>query len=356
MKVKIENSALSGGHAVRGVGSYTRSLINALGKLPNIQLVEDGWDVFHYPYFDLFSHTLPDALEKPTIVTIHDVIPLLYPKHYKAGLRGNINFKRQISALKNVKYIITDSETSKKDIVRFLEVPAKKVVPIYLAPDPVYKKIKDKKNLKDIIKKFALPEKFVLYVGDVNYNKNVETLARACIRSKIHLVIVGKNAAELEKVIGSYSTKGPRDLVRKAFGLTHPELEHYKKLANLFASKYIQRLGFIENQDLVAIFNLASVYCQPSLYEGFGLPPLQALACGIPVVASKTQTLVEVLENGAIYFEACDARDLINKIDTVLQDSKVKNEIVKNGQIRLKQFNWSITAKETAVVYKKALR
>lgn len=357
MKVKIDSTPLTGGHAVRGVGAYTRMLSEALKSNKEIALVDDdSFDIFHYPYFDLFFHTLPDNLSKPTIVTIHDVIPLLYPNYYMPGIKGKINLKKQTKALKKVKYIITDSETSKKDIIRFLKVPAAKIIPIYLAPDPVFKIIKNKTALNVIKDKYDLPEKFVLYVGDINYNKNVETLARACINYKIHLVIVGKSAGGINEVISDFKVKGIRDIARSLLGQTHPELAHYRFLAKLFASKYIVTLGFVDDADLVKIYNLANMYCQPSLYEGFGLPPLQALACGVPVISSKTQTLVEVLEKGAVYFEPTDVDGLINQINSLTKDKGIRESIIKEGTKQLGKFNWDKTAKETISVYKKALQ
>lgn len=357
MKIKIDSTPLMGGHAVRGIGEYTRLLCEALKNTQSVTLVEDGsFDVLHYTYFDLFFHTLPDNFSKPVVITIHDVIPLLYPKHYKPGIRGKLNLKKQINSLKKVKFVITDSETSKKDIIRFLDVPEDKIVPIYLAFDPIYKKVKDKEKLKVIKEKYNLPDKFVLYVGDINYNKNIELLTRACIKNKTDLVIVGKSAGNINHAIANFKGKGIRDVVRSLSGQTHPELVHYQSLAKLFESKHVSTLGFVENADLVGIYNLASIYCQPSLYEGFGLPPLQALACDVPVVASRTQTLVEVLEKGAIYFKPSDIDDLINKIESLLNDQSLRESTIKEGSKRLKNFSWEKTAQETIKVYKKALQ
>src|SRR3989344_2099875 len=134
MKVAIDSAPLTGGHGVRGVGTYTRELTQELEKLKGedsliIESVDfrktdlSKFDIVHYPYFDLFFHTLPIQKSARTVVTIYDVIPLIYPKHYPSGIRGKVNFFLQKYSLKNVDAIITDSETSKKDIARLLGVP-----------------------------------------------------------------------------------------------------------------------------------------------------------------------------------------------------------------------------------------
>lgn len=329
MKVFVDKNPLSGGHAVRGVGFYTKNLISSLEKIKKVKLVDNlqSADLVHYPYFDLFFPTFK-ITKKPTLVTVHDVIPLLYPDHYPPGFRGKINFIRQRQALKSVRQIITDSETSKKDITRFLGVRPDKISVVYLAADKKFKKVNNKKLLDELRKKYHLPDNFIFYVGDVNYNKNLETLCKACIKAKKYLVIAGKAAVEI-----------------KDQRLKNREQAHLKDLLKLFESKYINLLGFVPDEDLVILHNLAEVYVQPSLYEGFGLPPLQSLACGTPVIASKTNTLVEILGDAAFYFDPADINALVELL---------KKDNLKVGKLPRK-YSWKKTAKKTFEVYQKAL-
>lgn len=329
MKVFIDKNPLSGGHAVRGVGFYTKNLISSLEKIKKVKLVNNlqSADLVHYPYFDLFFPTLRKT-KKPTVVTVHDVIPLLYPDHYPPGFKGKIQFFRQRQALKSVRQIITDSETSKKDIIRFLRVKPDKISVVYLAADKKFKKVENKKLLDEVRKKYRLPENFVFYVGDVNYNKNLETLCKACIKAKKYLVIAGKAAVEI-----------------KDQRLKNREQAHFKDLIKLFESEYINLLGFVPDEDLVVLHNLARIYVQPSLYEGFGLPPLQSLACGTPVIASKTNTLVEILGDAAFYFDPTDINALVKLL---------KKDSLKAGQLPRK-YSWKKTAEKTFEVYQKAL-
>lgn len=243
-------------------------------------------DVVHYTKFRPFFVDLPFVKPaKKVVLTIHDLIPLIYPDHYPSGIRGGINFLiNKFLIWKNVDEIITISETSKKDICRFLGVDPKIVHVIYLAPRDLFKKLK-----KPIYPN--LPKKFALYVGDINYNKNTPWLIEKAKEINLPLVIAGKQAKEVEKM-----------------DLNHPELKHLK---NIDWSKII-RLGYVDDNDLVKIYNLATVYIQPSMYEGFGLPLLEAVACGTPVIYNKKcQALVEIMEKRNYSWEKC-AKETIN--------------------------------------------
>ena len=183
--------------------------------------------------------------------------------------------------------------------------------------------------------KYQLPDKFVLYIGDVNYNKNLLNLAAACKIAKINLVIVGKQA----------SYNDTNDNIENASWIEF--LQKYKY------DKKIHRLGFLKNEEFEAVFKLASVYCQPSLYEGFGLPLLEAFQRDLPVVSSRTQSLVEVGADACVYMNPQDPQDIAKGISNVLQSKKLANELVKKGRDRLKEFSWNKTALETYEIYKK---
>lgn len=299
IKVAIDSRPLATGDAVRGIGVYTSELIKALKGYKDVKILDD-WesaDVIHLTKFHPFFISIPfiKPKGKKLILTIYDLIPLIYPSHYPPGIRGKINFLiNKFLIHKNVDAIITISETSKKDICRFLGIASEKVFVTYLAPRKIFKPITDHWSLATTQKKYGLPDSFALYVGDVNYNKNIPGLIKMCQEAGIKLVIAGKQAEEIRERDGDGD-------------LRHAELAHLK---NLDWSNVIT-LGFVPDEDLVALYNLAEVYIQPSFYEGFSLPPLEARTCGAWVIYSRIQAHVEILENERKYSWEKTAKDTV---------------------------------------------
>ncbi|MFZ5366037.1 MAG: glycosyltransferase family 4 protein [Patescibacteria group bacterium] len=353
IKVAIDIGPLETGHAVRGVGAYTKSLVEAFGKLKikneklkidafnfktqNSKLKTQNYDLIHYPHFDLFFLTLPWRKPIKTIVTIHDVIPLVFPKHYPSGIRGKIKFLIQKSSLKSASAVITDSQNSKRDIVEYLGFPEEKIYVVSLAPSGVFKPEKSTSLLHRIKVKYKLPEEFILYVGDVNWNKNIPGLLRAFYKlktpsQKLKLVFVGK--AFLDESL--------------------PEVcEILQLIKVLKLEDRVIRLGWIPEEDLVKIYNLAQVYCQPSFYEGFGLPVLEAMACGCPVVASKTSSLPEICGEGALMVNPNKTEKMVEALERAIVNTKARDALIRKGFEQVKKFSWEKTAKETMDVYKK---
>jgi glycosyltransferase involved in cell wall biosynthesis len=318
MKIAIDSGPLTSGDSVRGIGTYTRELLKAL-NMEGVDVSKEDlskFDIVHFTRFNPFFISIPFTKPSGTkfVLTIYDLIPLVYPKHYLAGLRGNIKWLiNKYLIKKNIDAIITISETSKKDICRFLGIDPKKVFVTYLAPRKIFKKLTNPVYP-------GLPKRFALYVGDVNYNKNIPTLLKACKLAKMPLVIAGKQASQMGQL-----------------DLNHPELLHLKNADWTGVTK----LGFVSDEDLVKIYNLASAYIQPSYYEGFGLPVLEAIECGTPVVATKTQCLVEVLGNSFDYVDAGDPKDMARGI---------LNPNI--GKDLSRSYSWDKTGEETLRVYK----
>ncbi len=367
MKVAIDSGPLSGGHSVRGVGVSTKGLIDALHKYntnKNIKIDPvdfttsdlSSYDVLHYTTFNPFFLNYPrlGSVKSRVVITIHDLIPLIYKNQYPPGLKGFLKLQINKLLVKRADTIITVSETSKKDIVRFLDIDPKKIDVIYWASDEVFKDLSDADILSELRSKYRLPLRFVLYVGDINYNKNLATLIESCQLVNIPLVIVGKQASNIDSLTISWKNMhGPRDMLRSLLDKPHPELMHFKRLKLLMQGKKIVTTGFVPEKDLVGIYNLATVYCQPSYYEGFGLPVLEAFSCGVPVVISKTQALVEIAGGAALTADPNSSKDLADKISSLLQDSTQRLHLIRAGKTRAKDFSWEKTAENTIEVYKK---
>lgn len=345
-KVFIDTGAENSGHNIRGIGVHTRELVEHLRQLGDKEveiLSGDAGsydlsmvDLTHLTSFHPHFLTLPKKkLSAKVLVTIHDLIPLIYPEHYPPGLKGMFRYFAQKMRLKSVDGIITISETSKKDICRFLKVSPSMVSVVHLASKNLFKPMKHGEWEKDIQQKYNLPNKFVLYVGDVNYNKNIPTLVEACKLAGIKLVMVGKNPTKIEEFAAS----------------GHPEHTHLKGVS----FEGVVRPGFVSDEDLGKIYNLATLYCQPSFYEGFGLPVLEAISAGCAVVASRIQAHVEIAGDGVLYANPHSANDMAQMIGEVAKDKNLQESLVKKGQKILESYTWENTAKGTLSVYKKIL-
>ena len=344
IKVAIDSGPLKSGDSVRGIGFHTKLLTEHMTKVKDVRfdIVDvrkenlDSYDLIHYQKFHPYFLSIPLTKKKKSVITIHDLIYLLYPDKYPSGIRGRIIYEMQKILVKRMDAIITISETSKKDIVRFLGIPAEKIFPVHLAARDTFKVITNQKYLDSVKKKYALPEKFVLYVGDVNCNKNLPTLCKAVKAAKTTLVIVGKQA------------------VSKDFDKNHPENKSLVKLLKEYGNdSSIKRLGFVDDEDLVALYNLATVYVQPSFYEGFGLPLLEAFACKLPVIASKIQAHVEIGGEAPLYVDPKKYEDFSEKIRMVMNDEKLRKDMISKGLDKVSEYSWDKTANETAEVYRK---
>lgn len=351
LKVAVNTIPLETGHKFRGVGAYTRNLIMSLEIRDFIEVVKfkrmkeiGGVDVVHFPWFDFFFRTLPIVKKFPTIVTVHDVIPLVFPQAYPIGIKGKINFFLQKLALQTCRFIITDSQNSANDISRFLKISRDKIKVILLAPDPQFKILSDAKNLL-VRRKYKLPDHFILYVGDANFTKNLPFLIEG-----FRKLIKRQNFADVKLVLAGDV------FLKKIFD--HPELESLgevnRQIDQFKLDKAIFRPGQIEGKDLVGFYNLATVYVQPSLYEGFGLPILEAMRCGCPVISSDAASLKEVGGDAALYFNPQNLDQFVRVLNGVLQNRSLQQKLSILGQDWVRKFSWERVADETIKVYQAA--
>lgn len=344
MKIAFNNLALKTGHQARGVGVYTKQLLQALRQKKGMEIYEFAdiskvreVDLVHHPFFDFFQRTLPLTCNFPRVVTIHDVIPLIFPRYYPPGPCGFLNNFWQKWALRNVQAIITDSESSKKDIASYLGVDPEKIFSVYLAAAHHFKPLKNQNFLEKVKEQYHLPKVFALYVGDVNWNKNLVNMAKACKKIGMELVMVGKSFEQREN-------------------LDHTELRSFQEFLKEFGSDFaIHILGFVADEDLVAFYNLATVTLLPSFYEGFGLPILESQACGTPVVTSRISSMPEVAGNGALFVDPYNIESISQAIKEIIQDKLVRNNLIKMGFDNMTRFSWKKTADKTIDVYSKVI-
>lgn len=345
IKIGFDISKMHPASKKRGIGFYAENLISALREYADVEVsineedsnLQDA-DLVHYPYFDLFLYTLPFFKYLPTVVTIHDVTPFIFPKQYPVGVRGKLSFFLQKLSLGNVGAIITDSVSSKNDIHKLLGIDEHKIFAIYLAPKTIYQPINDKSKLSKIKNKYNLSDRFSLYVGDVNWNKNLINLTQASLDAKLDIVLVGNGFTQRDN-------------------LNHLELIHFKNFLEKFeTNNRVHMLGFIPEDDLVHIYNLAHLLLLPSHYEGFGLPILEAQSTGLPVITANISSMPEVAGDGALFVDHNNLGQITAAITDLLSNKNLRNKILKLGFENVRRFSWRKTAQETVKVYYHVLR
>ncbi len=354
MKVGVNILPLESSHKFRGIGYYTRNLLEILERDKEVEVIKfrneaelKNVDLVHYPWYDLFFHTLPIIKKFPTIVTIHDVIPLIFAEHYPVGIRGGFNYFLQKAALSNCS-IVTDSEVSKLDIVKYLKIKQSKISVIHLASDQKFRMLSDR-ELIPVKRKYQLPDRYILYVGDANWTKNLTFLIEGFKKlledqrlKDIKLILVG----------GVF--------LKKVENIDHPELKSLKELNRLIKEyNLIQSIispGNLKDEELVAFYNLATAYVQPSLYEGFGIPLLQAFACGTPVISSDRGSLKEIGGDAAIFFDPTNVSKFVNIAKEVLLDKSIQNKLSHVGLIQAGKFSWDRFGEELKKTYSNSLK
>lgn len=352
MTIGIDVSPLKSGHylqhRVRGTGFYLRNLQKSLEKYyPDNEYIyfnkekklSEKVDLVHYPYFEPFFLTLPFFSNNKKIVTVHDLTPLVFPQHFEVGLRGKLKWQIQKALLGNSDAIITDSMSSKKDISKFTGIEDSKITVVYLAAGDQFRRINNQQvEIRNLRKKYRLPEKFALYVGDATWNKNLPRLIEAIERINIPLAMVGK--ALIEKGI-DINNPWNKDLVCVR--------EKIERSNNIICP------GFVSDEELVLLYNTASVFVMPSLYEGFGLPILEAMRCGCPVVTSKEGSIPEIAGEAVMSVNAYDADSIAKGISEVINNPNLQTNLSEKGMNQSRKFTWKKTTEETIRVYGKTV-
>jgi glycosyltransferase involved in cell wall biosynthesis len=288
----------------------------------------------HVPYFG--SPLFPPTR---TVVTIHDLIPLMRSMPLYRGSPPVRLYTRLVAAsARRADAIIADSECSKRDVVKHLGIDPARVHVVYLAADARYRPVEDVRAARA---KYALPEKYILYLGGYDQRKNVRVIIQAFARLRefyaadYRLVLAG-----VQLGADSEFFPKPQRLAREA-GLPEDAI-HF--------------IGWVEEADKPALYSGAAVFLFPSLYEGFGLPPLEAMACGAPVIASNALSLPEIVGAAAIQVDPRDAPAWADALRAVLTDDARRAQMRERGIAQSKKFSWQRAAEETLAVYHSAVR
>jgi len=287
-----------------------------------------GVELAHVPYFasPLFPTT-------PTVVTVHDLIPMLLPA-YRGSILVCLYTRLVAAAARKADMVLTDSEASKQDIMHLLGIPPERVRVIYLAADDIYQPVLDEHRLTVTRRKYGLPENYLLYLGGFDQRKNVPTLLKAFAQlakdSRAFLVVAGRLPEK-----GSDFFPDPRPIVQE-----------------LGIGERVVFSGWVPEEDKPALYSGARALVFPSLYEGFGLPPLEALACGTPVITSNRGSLPEIVGDGSLLLEPDDVEGLVGAMEKLLNDDTLWADLREKGLAHAARFSWKKTARETLAVYR----
>lgn len=286
-----------------------------------------GAELIHIPYF-----APPLWSPLPTVVTIHDLIPLLLPE-YRGRHAVRLYSALVARASRRSSLVLVDSNATRRDALRLLELPPARVRTVYLGVDERYRP-QPPSEIERISKKLRLPETFVLYLGGFDVRKQVPILLEAAGRSKLAwpVVIAGRLPAA-----DTPFTPDPRRVA-----------------AELGLSDRVQCVGWIAEADKPALLAAATLFVFPSCYEGFGLPVLEALACGTATITTTAASLPELAGDAALTVAAGDAVGLADAIDGLLSDETRRRCLADRGPIQAASFTWARCAAETAEAYAQA--
>lgn len=278
-------------------------------------------DVLH-----MTTYVAPPFSVRPTVVTVHDLSYLVYPQAFSRRVRTMLTTLVPIS-VRRASRVIAVSEHTKRDLIRFYGLAPDKIAVTPLAPGPNFRQIP---NASELALPKGLHEPFILAVGNLEPRKNLDRLLQAfgvLVRDGSfggQLVLVGKGSGG-----AGILAKARREGLESKIALT----------------------GFIPEPDLVLLYNRANLFVYPSLYEGFGLPPIEAMACGCPVVASAASVLPETLGDAALLVDPDSVNDLARAMSSVLADADLAQRLRQKGIQRAGRLTWHQTAARTHSVY-----
>ncbi len=295
-------------------------------KLPlHVERLAGDCDIFHSPDF-----TLPPLRSAAGVVTIHDLSFLRLPEFADPGLREYLS-KSVPDSVARARRVLADSENTRLDLMELLNVPADKISVVTPGVGPEFRPVRDTVQLNEVRERYHLPQWFILFVGTIEPRKNLARLISAYgqLRRQTglpHALVLAGSQGWLSQGIYDQAAKE---------GLT----EHV-----LFP-------GFVADEDLPALYTLADLLTFPSLYEGFGIPPLEAMACGTPVVASNNSSLPEATGSAALLVDAEDMEGLADAMARVLGDAALRARLSDLGRAQAARFTWRSAAETLLHAY-----
>jgi glycosyltransferase involved in cell wall biosynthesis len=282
-------------------------------------------DLLHSPYY-----VMPYWQHCPSVVTMYDLIPMIYPQHLPHRWTAWVFRATASLATRRATQIIAISESTRKDLVHFFGAREDKITVTHLAADEKFRPLESQQR-ENTIRMYGLPERYILYVGINKPHKNLAFLLQVFreLRTNAKLVLAGKEDPRYAQV---------RDEVRR-----------------LRLDDRVVFVGDVLDSDLPMIYSCAEVFVFPSLYEGFGLPVLEAMACGTPVICSNTSSLPEIVGDATVTLNPQDRAGWVTALTELLENEELHGELRAKGLARAAKFSWQKAARETMAVYRSIL-
>ncbi len=304
-------------------------------------VAREDLDIFFFPsvytYFPIINRA-------KKVVGIHDVIAERYPQLVFRNNRHRVFWNMKVwMALRQADFILTVSEFSKRGIVEEFNISGERVFVVKEAADPVFYRRERDEDFEDVLRRYHISSKdrVILYVGGIAPHKNIQTLVKAYASlieepkyKDVRLVLVG----DVEKEVFLVDS-GLSDLIDR-LGLNE---------SAIFT-------GFLEDRDLAILYNAAAVFVLPSYCEGFGLPALEAMACGTPVIGSCTTSLPEVVGNAGLFFHPDSSEELKDRLCEVLHDDGLRRELSKRAIDRAATYSWELSARQALGMFNEIVR
>ena len=312
--------------------SYGERMANYLYKeyrLP-AELFERGVEIYHSPR-DM-GLPEPSRLPCPSIMTLHDIILVRLASDYYSPVRARLYERRLREKVEGADHVITISEFSRRDILDWSGIDPGKVSVITDGVNEKFRPVTDGQKLAQVTNRYQLPPRFALCVGSTEPRKNLRTAIKAFgqlrrVRADVHLVITGVD----------YCRISPEE----AFASLDLEGVHFA--------------GYVHDLDMPAVYSLADVLVFPSLYEGFGLPPLEAMACGTPVVTSNSTAIPEIVGDAAVLVDPMNAAELAGALEMVMSSSEMRARLIEKGHAQSARYSWRTMAEETRKIYERVI-
>ncbi len=281
-------------------------------------------DLVHFPNFNV-----PVWYKKPFVVTIHDMVHHKISGHKKSRLWKFYAYKYIIEqAAKNSKIVFTVTNAAKDEIIKYLQIDPNKIIVTFEAPTPPKLNGVDVPKVKE---KYLLSRPYFLFVGTLERKKNLPVLAKAFD------IFLAKYKLDMDLVIAG------------KIDPHYPEIKD--QILDIANSNRVVLTGFVDNADQAALYSGAYAFITASLHEGFGLPGLEAMSYGLPVLASNTAVFNEVYDNGAIYFDPLNPEDIADHMNLVASDTQFREQLLQKSLARVSMFDWKFTAQKTLESY-----